>query len=267
MLVALFVGSALGMSGAIFQGLAHNPLVAPDIIGINSGAALAVVGAVVIGHSGQPPGLFAFAGGLLVAVLVYLLSIRSGLSRFRMVLIGIGINAVLAALIQYLLTQTRLDQVSALNQYLLGDVSAATWPTVRALVPAVVVLMALGPQLEILQLGDAVATGAGAAVSRSRLLLVAVGVGLAAVAVTAAGPVGFVAFIAPHIARRLTRSTGTGVLPVSAAIGGTLVIIADYAAQQVLEPTQLPVGILTVLIGGPYFLALLLRAARASVAA
>ncbi|MFC4946534.1 FecCD family ABC transporter permease [Pseudonocardia sp. GCM10023141] len=268
-LVAVFVGAALGMSGAIFQSVTQNPLVAPDIIGVTSGASVAVVTMIVVGHGGQPPALVSFAGALLAAAAVYLLSVRSGLSRLRLVLIGIGVNAALGALIIYLLTTASLNQVLQANRYLLGDVSGATWPTVQGLLPAAAVLMALGTGLgagmQVLQLGDDVATGVGAPVARSRLLLIVVGVGLAGVAVAAAGPVGFVAFIAPHIARGLARSTGAVVLPLSAAVGGALVVIADYAAQRLLEPTQLPVGILTVVIGGPYFMYLLLRASRAGL--
>lgn len=270
-LVAVFVGAALGMSGAIFQGVTQNPLVAPDIIGVTSGASVAVVAVIVIDHGGQPPTLVSFAGALLTAATVYLLAARSGLSRFRLVLIGIGVNAALGAVIIYLLTVASLNQVLQANRYLLGDVSGATWPTVWGLLPTAAVLMAggtgMGARLQVLALGDDVATSVGAHVGRSRMLLVVVGVGLAAVAVTAAGPVGFVAFIAPHIARGLARSTGAVVLPLSAAVGGALVVIADYAAQRLLEPTQLPVGILTVVIGGPYFMYLLLRASRAGLAA
>ena len=268
-LIALLVGAALGMSGAIFQGITQNPLVAPDIIGVNSGASVAVVAAIVIGQGGPPPALVSFAGALLAAAVVYLLSIRSGLSRFRMVLIGIGVTAALGAVIIYLLTVASLSQALQVNRYLLGDVSGATWPTVQTLLPAVVVLLALGTamgsSMQILQLGDSVATSVGARVGRSRLLLIVIGVGLAAVAVAAAGPVGFVAFIAPHIARGLARTSSAVVMPLSAAVGGALVVIADYAAQRILEPTQLPVGILTVVIGGPYFMMLLLRTARAGL--
>ncbi|MFC4941891.1 FecCD family ABC transporter permease [Pseudonocardia sp. GCM10023141] len=268
-LTGLVVGAALGMAGMIFQAISGNPLVSPDIIGVNHGASVAVVVTVVLGGGAAPPGIVAFAGAVAAGLLVYLLSASSAHSRFRLVLIGLGVNATLGAAISFLLTRASLDQAVRLNQYLLGDTGSATWATVRGLVPAAVGLMvvgtALGRQLRILYMGEPVAIGVGSRVGVARVSLLAVGAGLAAVSVAAAGPVGFVAFISPHIARRLTGSAGPGALPVAAAVGGALVVIADYAAQRLLEPIQLPVGILTIVIAGPYFMVLLLRAARSGL--
>lgn len=270
-MLAVLVGAALGMSGAIFQGMAQNPLVTPDVIGINQGAALAAVVAVVIQGEPQPPAAFGFAGALAVAAAVYVLSRGPGLSRFRLVLIGIGINAALAAAVTYLLTIASLTQLEVLNRWLLGDLSGATPAHAQTLALPVLTLIAagllLGRQLEMLQLGESVASGLGARVSRARVALLVVGAGLAAVAVTAAGPIGFVAFIAPQVARWFVGRAGAGVLPVAATAGAALLVTADYAAQRLLEPTQLPVGILTVAIGGPYFLLLLARASRSGLVA
>ncbi|MFC4941897.1 FecCD family ABC transporter permease [Pseudonocardia sp. GCM10023141] len=268
LLAAVLVGAALGMSGAIFQGITGNPLVAPDIIGVNAGASVAVVAVVVIG-SGAPPGIFAAAGALTAALTVYLLSLGRDNCPFRIVLIGIGMNSLLGAAITYLLTRASLDQVLTVNHYLLGDVSDATWPTVRDAAVSSIPLMAIGvaltTHLRVLQLGDQVAVGVGARPGVARLGLIVVGVGLAAAAVTAAGPVGFVAFIAPHITRALTRNPSAALLPVSAAVGGALVVVADYAAQRLFEPIHLPVGVFTVIIAGPYFMLLLARSARSAL--
>jgi iron complex transport system permease protein len=269
-LVGVFVGAELGMSGAIFQSISGNGLVSPDIIGINNGAAVTAVAAIVIFNSAGPPPLIALGGALTVGALVYALTIRRHvLSPFRLVLIGVGANAGLAAVISLLLLGANSSQLIIVNHYFFGDISGSTWTTVVELVPAAVVLLALGTalgsQLQMLQLGESVAAGLGARVTRMRVGLLLVGVALAATAVAAAGPVGFVAFIAPHIARGISRSSGKGVLPLSAAVGGALVVIADYAGQRMLEPIQIPVGILTVIVGGPYFMWLLLRASRSYV--
>jgi iron complex transport system permease protein len=265
-LVAILVGAAFALSGAIFQSLAQNPLVAPDIIGVNAGAALVAVSVIVLGF---PLGLLApgaFLGALAAAVLVYTLSYRRGLSTYRLVLVGIAVNAAIGAGISYLLTRGEINDVQRATVWLIGSVYASDWGDVRllglallALVPAAV---ALGRHLEALQLGDDVARGIGAPVERARLALVVVGVALAALSVAVAGPIGFVAFIAPHIARRLAGTSGAGALPASIAVGGQDQEVADIVAQRAFAPTALPVGIVTTLLGAPYFLYLLQRANR-----
>jgi iron complex transport system permease protein len=265
MLVSLLVGGALALSGAIFQSLARNPLVAPDIIGINAGAAVVAVAVVVLGLSSALLAPGALLGGLGAAALLYALSYRRGLSTYRLVLVGIALHAAFMAGVSYLLTRGDIFEVQRAVIWLVGSVNDSDWADVRlmgvtlgVLAPVAVVL---GRQLEALQLGDDLALATGVPVERARLVLLGLAVVLAAVAVSMTGPIGFVALIAPHIARRLASSSGTGVLAASVAIGGLLVLGADIASQHLL-PTPLPVGITTTLLGAPYLLYLLRRAGR-----
>jgi iron complex transport system permease protein len=265
-LAALLVGAALALSGAIFQALAQNPLVAPDIIGVNSGAALAAVAVIVLGGPFALLAPAAFAGALAAAVAIYLLAWRRGVSRYRLVLVGIGLNAVLWAGISYLLTRAEIWEVQRAYVWLVGSVYGSDWQEVGLIAAGLAVLvpgtLALARPLGALQLGDEVARALGTRVEGARLGLVVCAVALAALAVTVGGPVGFVAFVAPHIARRLVRAPGGAVLPTALAAGALLVLAADLVAQRAFAPASLPVGILTALVGAPYFLYLLTRANR-----
>jgi iron complex transport system permease protein len=266
LLVALEVGAALALSGAILQTMTRNPLVAPDIIGVNSGAAIAAVAIFVLGGSLELVAAAAFAGGLLAALLVYVLAWRSGLSRYRLVLVGIGVGAIGAAGIQFLLTRGEISDVQRATVWLTGSLYGTGWAEVALLSAALAVLLPLAfvvaRRLSALQLGDDLAASLGLPLERSRLMLVVVAVGLAAINVAVAGPIAFVAFIAPHLARRISRGSGVGVFPAAAAIGALLLIAADLAARRLLDPTELPAGIFTILFGGPYFVWLLRRAGR-----
>lgn len=266
LLDAVLVGAALAVSGTVFQALTRNPLVAPDIIGVNSGAALAAVAVIILGAPTALLAPAAFAGGLAAAIVVYLLAWRHGLSSYRLVLVGIGVNAVATAGIGFLLTRGEIWEVQRATIWLIGSLYATDWGDVGLMAATLAVLLPgtllLGPELGVLQLGDEAASGLGVRVERMRLVLVVAAVGLAAIAVTVAGPIGFVAFIAPHLARRLARASGAGVIPAAAAIGALLIIASDVVARRIVDPAQLPVGILTVILGAPYFLWLLSRANR-----
>jgi iron complex transport system permease protein len=265
-LAAVLVGAAFALAGAILQSLARNPLVAPDVIGVNAGAALLAVGVIVLGMPGALVAPAAFAGALGAAALLYVLAYRGGLSPYRLILIGIAVNAGLAAGISYLLTYGRVEEVHRATVWLIGSVYGAGWDEVRLLAIAFLVLgpaaVALGWRLEALQLGDDLARAVGAPVETSRALLVLVAITLAALAVAVAGPVAFVAFIAPHIARRLVGGGGTGALVAAVPVGALLVLVSDIAAQRAFAPSALPVGIVTAILGAPYFLYLLRRAGR-----
>jgi iron complex transport system permease protein len=265
-LVAILVGVAFAVSGAIFQSLAQNALVAPDIIGVNAGAALVAVGVIVLGLPAALIAPGALIGAVAAAALVYALAYRRGLSSYRLVLVGIAVNAALTAGISYLLTRGEILEVQRATVWLVGSVYGSDWGDVRLLGITLLVLLpaglALGRQLEGLQLGDDLARAMGMRVERARLGLVVVAVALAALAVAVAGPVGFVAFVAPHIARRLAATSGAGALPASAGVGALLVLASDLSAQRLFAPASLPVGIVTALLGAPYFLYLLQRANR-----
>lgn len=265
--LAGLVGGALGLSGAIFQSLTRNPLASPDIVGISEGAAVVAVAMIIGGVSSQLVPLGAFAGALGAMAIVVALGARRHFSFYRLILIGIAINVFGSAAVAYMLTKAQFTQAAPLaQQWLLGSVGAPGYQDVVIMLIALAVLLpvafALARQLNALQLGEDLARALGVPVVGAQLALATVGALLAAVAVSVAGPIGFIAFVAPHIARRLTRAPGAASLPASALTGALLLIAADYAAQRIFEPTVLPDGITTIVVGAPYLLYLLARAER-----
>lgn len=267
-LTALFAGAAFGLSGAIFQALARNPLASPDIIGITAGASASAVFAIVIIEAGDVVvSVGALAGALVTAAAIYLLAYRRGVSAYRLVLVGIGIAAFLSAVTSYLLIEARIIELVRATAWLTGSLTGRDWSDVwtvaiptLALAP---VALLLGRPLRALLLGDETAVGLGLQVERTRALLVFVAVALAAFATAAAGPIAFVAFVSPAIARGLVRVPVT--LVSSALAGAVLVLVADVIGRRVFAPNELPVGVVTALVGGPYLLLLLYRANRTGV--
>jgi iron complex transport system permease protein len=264
-LTGLLVGAAFGLSGSIFQSLARNPLASPDIIGITAGAsAAAVFIIVVLGGGGVLISIGSFAGALVTAVAIYFLAYRRGITAYRLVLVGIGVAAVLSSLTSYLLTRAQIWDAQRATVWLTGSLNGRGWEHVR---PVGLALLLLAPlvavlarPLKTLQLGDDAAKGLGVGVESYRRWLILAAVALAAVATASAGPVAFVAFVAPPIARRLTRTSLT-LLP-AALVGGLLLLVSDLVARRVFAPTELPVGIITGIVGAPYLLWLLARANR-----
>lgn len=262
-LTALLVGGALGLSGAIFQSLARNPLGSPDIIGFTSGAATGAVFEILVlgGGLAQVAG-GAIVGGLVTAAAVYLLAFKRGVQGYRLVLVGIGVGAMLESVTSYLLLRATLEQAEDATVWLVGSLNGDGWEHVRPIALALAVLvpaaLALGGRLALLELGDDAAKGLGVRVERTRLLLILTAVGLAAVATAAAGPIAFVALSAPQLARRLTRSPGPGLLA-AGLMGALLLEASDLAAQRLFGATQLPVGVVTGAAGGLYLAWLLSR--------
>ena len=265
-LVGIGVGAAFGMSGAIFQSLVRNPLGSPDIIGFTGGAALGAVTMIVIfGASAALVSIGAVAGGLLAAVAVYFLAWKRGVQAFRLVLVGIGAGFAINAAIDFMITRAEINDVQRAAVWLTGSLNGRSWDEVRIVAGA---LLVLGPlailmqrSLDRLDLGDDTAAALGINVGRSKLSLVLVGVALAALGVAAAGPVAFIAFVSGPIARRLVNSPRACIGP-AAFVGAFFTVVADLAARRVLAPIELPVGIMTALIGAPYLLWLLTRQAR-----
>jgi len=264
-LTAMLVGGSFAVSGAIFQSLARNPLASPDIIGIDAGASAAAVLCIVIWNTGASVTAFgALAGALIAAVSIYVLAWKGGVSPYRLVLVGIGIAAMLTSVTQYLLTRAEIFEAQRAVVWLTGSLNGRGWGHVRSIGIADLVVLPLlvallGP-LRVMLLGDDAAKGLGVSVERSRLLLVLVAVALAALATAAAGPVVFVAFVSAPIARRLTGTplaVGTAAL-----VGALLMLLADLVARRVFAPTELPVGVVTGIVGAPYLLWLLARSNR-----
>jgi iron complex transport system permease protein len=265
-LTALLVGAGFGLSGAIFQRLARNPLASPDIIGINAGAATAAVFVIVVwGGSSLQVTLGALAGSTLTAVAIYLLAYKRGVTGYRLVLVGIGVTAMLGSVTSYLLTRAEIFDAQRATVWLTGSLNARSWDHVRPVALALLVLVpatiALARHLRMLELGDDVARGLGVRVEASRGALLVAGVALAAVGTAAAGPIAFVALVAPQVARRLTGGRTAALLP-AAACGALLLAGSDLAARRLFAPIELPVGVLTAIVGAPYLLYLLARANR-----
>lgn len=266
-LTGLLVGLAFGLSGAIFQSLARNPLASPDIIGVNAGAGLAAVSVIVLVGSGSTFGIAmaAFGGGLLTSMAVYLLAYRQGVSGYRLILVGIGLSAVSSGITSWLLTRANIYDAQAASIWLTGSLNNRGWehvvPVGLALAILVPVTAVLAPHLRCLELGDDTARGLGARVESSRLALIIAAVALASLATASAGPVAFAALVAPQIARRLCRSSGIALIP-AALTGGALVLLADLVGRRAFAPTELPVGVITAIVGAPFLLWLLARANR-----
>lgn len=260
-LVAVLAGAAFGLSGAMLQGLVRNPLASPDIVGVTAGASAAAVIAILsFGLTGYAVSLAAFAGALGVALAVYLLAWRGGVTGYRMVLVGIALVAVMTSVVSYCLTRSDVYEAQDALIWLTGSLNAKTWATVRILGIGVAVLAPLallaGRLLPMVQLGDDTARALGVAVERARLAVLVVAVGLAAVATAAVGPVAFVAFVAGPIARRLVGH-GTNALVSAAVVGALMMTAADFAAQHTFASVTFPVGVVTAIVGAPYLLWLL----------
>jgi iron complex transport system permease protein len=265
-LTGLAVGAAFGMSGAIFQRLASNALASPDIIGVNAGAAVAAVFAIVVVHAdGTTVTAMALAGAAVTAAATYLLAYRKGITGYRLILVGIGVSSVLMAIVQYLLTRAKIYDAQQAVVWLVGSLNGRGWDDLRpmAVTLAIVVpiVAVVARQLRVLELGDDAARGLGGCVERSRGALLLCGVALAAVATASAGPIGFVALIAPQITRQLVGGRALGLFP-AAAGGALLVVSADLVARRLFAPTELPVGVVTAVLGAPYLLYLIARSSR-----
>lgn len=263
--LAVLVGAALAVSGAILQGITRNALADPGILGISNGAALAAVALLVYFEnvSIQLLPWAAFGGAFVTAALIYLFAWRGGSSPLRLILIGIGFAAVSQALTTLMVVFGDINDVQRAYVWLSGSVYGRSWGHVRVMGGWLVVLLPLAllsaRHLNMLALGDESAAGLGVRLERSRAFLILVSVALASGAVAVAGTIGFVGLVAPHITRRLVGPSHQGLLPVTALTGGLMVVTADFIGRTVIAPSQLPAGIVTAIVGAPYFMYLLWR--------
>lgn len=264
-LVAFLVGMGLAISGTILQGLSRNPLADPGIIGLNAGASLAAVSLIVLIPSAPLFALpwSAFGGALVIALLIYLLAWDKGSSPIRLILIGVGLDAIARAVTTLIITFGEINVVSQALVWLAGSVYGRSWEHVVSLLPWLLVLVPLAfllaQQLNVLNLGDDVAKGLGSAVEWQRGLLLLISVALAGVSVATAGTISFVGLIAPHLGRMLVGPTHEGLIPTSAIMGGMIVVVADLIGRTLFAPIELPCGVITAAVGAPYFLYLLIR--------
>jgi iron complex transport system permease protein len=252
---AVVIGAALAISGALFQGIARNPLVSPDIIGINSGATMVAVGWLVLLNTTTGLPLATFIGAVVTATLIYGLSWRGGVSPNRLILVGIGVSAMTAAVSSYLMVMFPIERTRPAIVWTMGSIYASSWTEVRLaalclaiVLPIAVVLM---HPMRSMMLGDLV----------TRSLIILLGCALAAVAVAIAGPIGFIALMVPHMARMIAGPASGSVLVFTGLLGGIVLLLSDVLSQHFL-PVTLPVGIVTSAVGAPYFLFLLYRSNR-----
>jgi iron complex transport system permease protein len=265
LLLGVCVGAAFALAGALFQTTLRNPLASPDILGISGGASLAAATAILLGGlSGAVVSLSALGGAVVAAVAIYVLAWRSGVSGYRFVLVGVAVAFLVNAGLGYLISRAAVNDVREALVWMVGSLGTPAWADVAALAVALALLVPavglLAPRLRVLQLGDDTAGGLGLRVEVTRLSALALAVVLAAVATAAAGPVAFVAFVAAPVARRLLPTAGLALVP-AALVGVALVLAADLAGQHLLG-IQVPVGIVTGVLGAPYLLWLLATANR-----
>jgi iron complex transport system permease protein len=269
-MMALFVGMALAVSGAILQGITKNPLASPDLIGVTAGASFAVVlfltlfsdenNALTVSIQWLP--LFAFLGATITALVVFLLSWKNGIAPFRLLLIGIAVAAFMQAGTTVWILMGPIYQASQATIWTTGSIYGANWSQIYVIMPWALLLITISllmrRQMNILELGDDIATGVGSRVQLNRVLLLLLSTGLTGVAVAFAGGIGFVGLLAPHIARRIVGPKFQSMVLFSAGIGALLVLIADWIARVAFAPVEVPAGVWTAAVGAPYFIFLLL---------
>ncbi|MBM6618943.1 FecCD family ABC transporter permease [Bacillus suaedaesalsae] len=271
MILAILIGAGLALSGAILQGLSQNSLADPGILGINAGAGLAVVLCIyflqsqsdsIVLHSPYFLPLFAFIGAMTTAVLIYVFSWKKGVDPGRLLLVGIGINALCGALL--IIFQLKMDprDFQKATIWLIGSIWGTQWNYVYALLPWLLLIVPISffksRTLNVLLLSDSIAKGLGMKVEWQRAFLLCTSAALAGACVSVGGGISFIGLLGPHLARRLIGSNYYILLPLSALIGALLVLLADLIGKNLLAPADIPVGVVISIIGAPYLLVMLL---------
>lgn len=262
-IVAAFVGASLAVSGAILQAVMKNPLADPQIVGVSSGAGLAGVIVLILfpGYDYIVP-LVAFLGAMGAALMVYALAWKNGIRPSRIILAGVAVAAFLGSGISALLVFYG-DRVQGALLWMVGGLSARSWPQVEVLFPYATVgliLACLGAKrLTILSLGDETAKGLGLKVEQTRFVMTAVAALLAAGAVSIAGLIGFVGLVVPHMLRLIIGNDYAYLLPGSALLGALVLVVSDTVGRVIASPIEIPVGIIMAFFGAPFFLYLLRR--------
>lgn len=269
--LAILVGSALAVSGAALQGMFRNPLADPGLIGVSSGAALGAVTSVALGFSflgvATLP-LFAFVGGVITSVAVYFMARHDGRTEIvTLVLTGIALNTMSGAMTGLLTYVASDQQLRAVVFWSLGSLGSATWTSVGASAPFVILGLVLIPRwggaLNLFVLGEREARHLGVDTERVRLELILITALMTGAAVAVAGVVGFVGLIVPHLIRLIAGPNHRVLLPACALGGASLVLLADLAARTIASPAELPLGVITALLGGPFLLLMMVRTRRA----
>lgn len=262
LLLALLVGAALAVAGVLVQGIVRNPLASPDILGVNHAASLASVGALLLLPSlpviSLP--LLAFAGGMAGLILLRILANTS--QPMKLALTGVALSACWASLTDYLMLSRPQDVNSALL-WLTGSLWGRDWSFVKIAAPLLILFLPLSLRfcrdLDLLALGDARATTLGVSVPRIRLQALLLAVAMTSTGVAVCGPISFIGLVVPHMVRSITGGRHRWLLPVSAMTGALLLVVADLLARIIHPPLELPAGVLTAIIGAPWFVWLLVR--------
>ncbi|MGM0904678.1 MAG: FecCD family ABC transporter permease [Bacillota bacterium] len=268
--ITLLAGMALAVSGAILQGITRNDLADPGIIGINSGAGVAIAVfflffPIEVGSFVYMIPLVAFVGAILTAMFIYLLAYNknSGLQPVRLVLIGVGFSLALSGAMIVLISSADRTKVDFIAKWLAGTIWGTDWPFIWALLPWLVLLIPFtlykAHQLNLLGVSDPVAIGVGVSIEKERMVLLLTAVALAASAVSVTGGISFIGLMAPHIAKALVGPRNQLFIPVATLLGGWLLLFADTIGRNIIEPSGVPTGIMVSLIGAPYFVYLLLK--------
>ncbi|MBM7583516.1 iron complex transport system permease protein [Bacillus pakistanensis] len=269
-IITLLAGMALALSGSILQGITRNDLADPGIIGINSGAGVAIAVFFLFfpidaGSFAYMLPLVAFIGALLTATLIYVFSYNKkvGLQPVRLVLIGVGFSMALSGAMIVLISSAERAKVDFIAKWLAGNIWGTDWPFILAILPWLVILIPFtlfkANRLNLLGLSEPVTIGVGVSIEKERIILLLTAVALAASAVSVTGGIAFIGLMAPHIAKALVGPRNQLFIPVAILLGGWLLLLADTIGRNIIEPDGIPAGIMIALIGGPYFMYLLLK--------
>ncbi|WP_252250859.1 iron ABC transporter permease [Clostridium sp. ZBS13] len=270
--IGILVGTALAIAGTILQGVTKNDLADSGILGINSGAALFVVIYIYIMNGNIYDGIsnmtiftmpiVALSGAIFGAFLIYILAWKNGINSSRLLLIGIGINVAFTSILTIFQLRFTTQEFNRVMAWTSGSIWGASWKYVLAVLPFILIFTLLtiykARYLDVLNLGDEVATGLGVEVEKERRKLIIYAVILAGVATSVAGSIAFLGLVAPHIARKLVGPKHNKLILTSALVGSLILLIGDTIARNIIAPMELPVGIVVAIIGVPYFIYLML---------
>jgi iron complex transport system permease protein len=272
MVISLLIGAGMAVSGAILQSVTQNDLADPGIIGINAGAGFSVI-LFIYFFQGNIMEASAFSvylmpiasllGSSIAAILIYAVSWKNGISPIRLILVGIGINSAFSALI--IIFQMKMDpkDFTRATVWLSGNISGTDWSFVLALLPWILILIPLAiikaRTLNSLHLGDDIAAGLGTPVERERRILLFIAVALAGASVSVGGGIAFIGLVVPHLARKIVGATHGALLPVTMLLGSLLLLVADTIGRNILAPSEIPVGLVVSVVGGGYFIYLLMK--------
>lgn len=270
--LACLVGAALACSGVVFQALLRNPLADPYILGISSGAGLGVIIAVITGLNWtlwgrSPVAVFAFAGALGTVWLVWFMGRLTG--KFHttgLLLAGVVINAFFSAVIMFLTSIAKSEQVYSTIFWLMGNMAEedflVLWVGAGCVIGGIVALFFVSPQLNALSFGAEDAKSMGVNIVKTRTTAFAIAAGITAIAVSLSGLIGFVGLVVPHAVRLVFGPDHRLMVPLSGIVGAIFLVVADTLARTIIAPAQLPVGVVTAIVGGPVFLVLLIKHSR-----